>query len=440
MPKILFIQPTQYATNGGLCKQKRINLPGLVFPLLAAYTPCNWEVELVIEVVDEIPFNSDADIIAIGSMGHAIFRGFEIAAEFRKHGKLVVMGGYMSSIAADRAIDFVDSLVIGDAEISYPLMLKDFEETGTIKRIYDHPITELKNLPVPRYDLLLKKKIGSMLPVQAGRGCPFSCSFCSIACLYKGKYFFRPVDEVIRDILAVKELGFKRFYLIDDNIASNPAYLSELCGKIAPLKMKWASQCAIHLAKNPELLKKVVASGCDLMSFGIESINQDAINSLDKPWLKASEHEANIAILSKAGIIVSSEMIVGTDEDTEESIRATYDFVNRNRIPIPRFYILTPIPGTALYKQYKSEGRLLTEDLHKFDGTQCVHIPGKMSPEKLTEMYWWLNNKVFSTGSIFRRIIFNTSLWENPKMLLFALGVNIHYRKYVRRKITPNIF
>ena len=440
MPKILFIQPTQYATNGRLCKQKRINLPGLAFPLLAAYTPANWEVELVIEVVDEIPYNSNADIIAIGSMGHAIFRGFEIAAEFRKRGKPVVMGGYMSSIAADKAIEFVDSLVIGDAEISYPQMLKDFEETGTLKKIYDHPVSELRDLPVPRYDLLLKKRIGNMLPVQAGRGCPFYCSFCSIACLYKGKYLFRPMDEVIRDIKVVKDLGFKRFYLIDDNIASNPAYLNELCEKIIPLKMKWASQCAIHLAKNPDLLKKVVDSGCDLMSFGIESISQDAINSLDKPWLKADEHEQNIAVLSKAGITVSSEMMVGTDEDTEESIRATYDFVYRNRIPIPRFYIMTPVPGTALYNEYKSQNRLLTDDLHKFDGTQCVHIPAKMSPEKLTEMYWWLNNKVFSISSIMHRVLFNPVLWKNPKMLVFSLYINLHYRNYVRRKITPNIF
>ena len=324
MPKILFIQPTQYATNGGLCKQKRINLPGLVFPLLAAYTPGNWSVELAIEVVDDIPFNSDADIIAIGSMGHAIFRGFEIAAEFRKRGKPVVMGGYMSSIAADKAIEFVDSLIIGDAEISYPMMLKDFEETGTIKRVYDNPITELKDLPLPRYDLLLKKKIGTMLPVQAGRGCPFYCSFCSIACLYKGRYLFRPVDEVIRDIKEVKRLGYNRFYLIDDNIVSNPNYLRELCEKIKPLKMKWASQCAIHLAKNRELLKLVSNSGCDLMSFGIESVQQDAIDSFGKTWLKASDHEQNIKILAESGITVSTEMIIGTDFDTEKSICETY--------------------------------------------------------------------------------------------------------------------
>jgi len=440
MPKILFIQPTQYAESGKLCKQKKINLPGLAFPLLAAYTPSHWDVEVLIEVVDEIDFDSKADIIAIGTMGHATFRGIEIAQEFKKRGKIVVMGGYMASIAFEEAMKHVDSVVIGDAEISYPKMLQDFEETGTVKPRYNYPIQELKNLPLPRYDLLTRKKIGSMLPVQAGRGCSFTCSFCSIACLYKGEYLFRPVDEVIRDIIEVKRLGFKRFYLIDDNIVSNPKYLKELCLKITPLKMKWASQCAIHLAKNAELLKIVRDSGCDLMSFGVESIRQDAIDSLDKPWLKAAEHEQNMRILGASGITVSTEMIVGTDYDTEQSIKDTYDFIYRNKIPIPRFYILTPIPGTELYKELKKEGRMLTDDLRMFDGTRCVYIPKMIEPEKLTEMYWWLNNRVFSLKSILHRVILNRQLWKNPEMLLFSLGINLHYRHYVKRKITPNIF
>jgi len=440
MPKILFIQPTQYAEDGKLCTQRRINLPGLAFPLLAAYTPSNWEVELLIEVVDTIDYNSDADLIAIGSMGHATFRGLEIAAEFKKRGKPVVMGGYMVSIAYEEAMKYVDSVVVGDAEISYPEMLRDFEETGKLKPLYDNPITELKDLPVPRYDLLTKKRIGQMLPVQAGRGCTFTCSFCSIACLYEGKYMFRPVDEVIRDIKEVKRLGYKRFYLIDDNIVSNPKYLRELCEKIIPLKMKWASQCTLNLAKNPELLKIVRKSGCDLMSFGVESISQDAIDSLDKPWLKANDHEENIRILAESGIAVSTEMIVGTDFDTEDSIRDTFNFINNNRIPIPRFYILTPIPGTDLYRQLRSEGRLLTEDAKEFDGSKCVHIPKNIEPEKVTEMYWWLNNKTFSIKSILHRTLFNKYLWKNPSMLLFSIAINLHYRRYIKRKVTPNIF
>lgn len=440
MPKIVFIQPTQYQSNGKtLCKQKRIHLPGLAFPLLAAMLPSDWEAELLLEVVDDTNFEIDADLIAIGTMGHAMFRGIEIADEFRSRGKKVIMGGYMASIAFKEAIKHCDSLVIGDAEISFPKMLKDFEK-GKLAKIYNYPVNDLDKLPIPNYELLLKKPIGNMLPVQAGRGCSYQCSFCSIACLYRGKYLARPLDEVIRDIEVVKTLGFKRFYLIDDNIISNPKYLEQLCDKITKLKMKWATQCSLQLARNKRLLDKVVSSGGELLSFGIESINQEGLNLLNKSWLKVEEHEKNLSELRKAGLVISSEMIVGTDGDTEHSIRETKKFIERNKIAIPRFYILTPIPETELYTQMKKEDRLVTEDWKLYDGSRCVHRPKLIEPEKLTQMYWWLNRQIFSFKSIIKRLILNPSMWKKPYMLIFAFVVNLHYRKYVLKKVTPNIF
>jgi hypothetical protein len=107
--------------------------------------------------------------------------------------------------------------------------------------------------------------------------------------------------------------------------------------------MTWAIQCSLHLAKNLELIESVRRSGGNLMSFGIESITQEGLNKLGKSWLRADEHKKLIETISGSGIMVSSEMILGTDSDTEESIRATYDFIHQTRIPIPRFYILTPI-------------------------------------------------------------------------------------------------
>ena len=440
MPKILFIQPTQYGADKKLCKQRKIHLPGLVFPLLAAMTPDHWEVEVKIEVVDEILFDTDADIIGIGTMGYAIYRGIEIAREFRKRGKLVVMGGYMASMVVDKVLEYVDSVVVGDAEKSYPQLLRDFEKNRKIRRIYHMPIESLDGLPVPKYELLMEKPIGNMLPVQAGRGCPHTCSFCCIASLYKGRYLYRPLEEVIRDIQVVREKGFKRFYLLDDNIVSNPKYLESLCNEIEPLKMSWASQCSLHLAKNTKLLEKVRRAGGNMMSFGIESITQEGLDKLGKSWLQVNEHKKLIDTLTRSGILVSAEMMLGTDSDTEESIHATYDFIHQTRIPIPRFYILTPPPGSTLYDQYKTEGRLITEDLQKYDGSQCVHKPARISPFKLTEMFWWLYGKVFSWKSILRRTLLNPAAMRSPFMYLFAFLVNLHYRKYIRKRVPPNIF
>lgn len=440
MPKLLLIQPTQRSPDGTLCKQKRIYLPGLAFPLLAALAPGHWEVEALLEVVDEIDFDADVDLVGIGTMGYTIFRGLEIAAEFRKRGKQVFMGGYMASLVPQKALEHVDAVVKGDAETSFPRLLADYERTGKISGIYDEPVHSLAGLPVPRYELLTRKRIGNMLPVQAGRGCPHLCSFCSIACVYEGRYLARPLEEVLRDIHEVRRLGFKGFYLLDDNIVANPRFLEELCKSITPLKMHWASQCSLQLARNPRLLALVAKSGCTMMSFGLESISQEGVNSLGKAWVKVGEHEKLLRRIADAGIMASSEMMVGTDADTEETVQRTYEFVQRARIPIPRFYILTPFPGSALYEELRLAGRLVTEDYHRYSGSEAVHRPAKMAAEALTEAYWWLNQKVFSLGSILRRTLFHPRVLRHPLQQLFAFVVNLHYRKYVRRRVPPNIF
>ena len=439
-PRLLLIQPTQYGVDGSLCKQRRIYLPGLVFPLLAAMTPDHWEVEVALEVVDDIDYDADVDLVGIGAMGYAIYRGVEIGAEFRRRGKTVFMGGYMPSLVPERTLEFVDSVVLGDAEISYPKLLDDFERTGRLERIYDHPVDDLAGLPLPRYELLTEKPIGNTLPVQAGRGCPNTCSFCSIACIYRGRYMARPLDEVMRDIHRVKELGFKKFYLLDDNIVANRRFLRDLCREIEPLGMTWSSQCSLHLAHDPELLEVVARSGCEILSLGVESVSQEGIDRLGKSWLRVDDHERLLGRLQEAGIMPSTEMMLGTDSDTVESIRATYDFIQRTRIPIPRFYILTPMPGTDLYEELLAGGRLLTEDHRRYNGSEAVHRPERIGPEQLTEMYWWLYRKVFSLRGILRRTLFNPWFLRRPRLALFALVVNLHYRHYVVRRVPPNIF
>ena len=439
MPKVLLIQPSQYSTTGAIVKQRKIYLPGLVFPLLAALAPRNWKVEVRLEVIEDIDFDTDADLVGIGAMGHALFRGLELAGKFKERGKTVFMGGYMASMVPDLALMVADSIVIGDGEISFLKLLSDFERNGKLNRRYDNPLGDLKGLPVPDYSILTDKSIGDMLPVQAGRGCPHSCTFCSIACLYKGRYMVRPVDEVINDIETIRNLGYKKFYLIDDNIVSNPGYLEELIRKIHPLKMRWSTQCTMNLAHNKSLLKKVAASGCEILSLGIESISQEGLDKLNKKWLRVDEHEALLKEFRKAGIMVSAEMIIGTDSDTEESLKATFDFIKRTRIPLLRVYILTPVPGTTLYDELKNSGRLLHENFEHYNSSECVHDPEKISPELLNSMYKWLNSKIFSYPGILRRTLLNREFMRYPQKYLFAFGINLHYRSYVMRGDTPLI-
>jgi radical SAM superfamily enzyme YgiQ (UPF0313 family) len=436
--KILFIQPSPYGSDGLPVKKKRLYFVGLALPLLAALTPEEWQVEICLETIEDIPFDTDADIIALSGMGHSIVRSIDLAKEFRAQGKTVIMGGYMASLMPEEAGKHCDAVVIGDAELVWAKVLEDYR-SGCLQPQYKQRLKEL-DPPLPRYELLLEKKIGDFLPVQAGRGCPKSCSFCSVHCLYRNRYYQRPVEAVMRDIHYVRELGFRKFLLLDDNILASPDYLLRLCEEIKPLKMSWYSQCSIDIARHPELLKAVAESGCRVLSFGLESISKESLAAMDKSWADPSQYPTMIRAIQDAGIDVSTEMVVGADGDTKESIARTADFIRDNKIVVPRFYILTPIPGTDFHAQMLKEGRICNHDLYSYNGTEAVHVPRNMSPEELTAAYWQLYEEVFSLGSIFRRTILRREFRKRPWDFFLYLLVNLYYRYHIKKRITPNIF
>lgn len=440
MKKILLIQPSPYDQNHMPIKKKTLYFVGLAMPLLAAMMPDDWEVEIILEILEDIPWDTDADLIGISSMGHGVIRSIDIATEFKKRGKTVILGGYMASIMADEATKFCDAVVVGDAELVWQNLLEDYNN-GTLKKIYEKNLEKgILSTPLPRFDLIINKRIGDFLPVQAGRGCPNTCSFCSVACLYKGHYIKKPLEEVVRDIKQVKELGFKKFLLLDDNIFSDRKYLHELLKEIKNLNMEWMSQCDIRIGKENELLKDLAESGCTSLSFGLESISKESLVGMNKSWANPSKYSEFIKNIHSHGIDVSTEMVVGGDGDTLESIKLTKNFIEDNKISVPRFYILTPIPGTKFFKEIEAENRLVNDNIYSFDGTQAVHIPRNMTPQELTQAYWDLYESLFTYKSIIKRNILRKEFLNKPGKYLFYCIVNLFYRYQIKQKITPNIF
>lgn len=435
--KILIIQPTPYDQNKKLVKKNKLYFVGLALPLLAALTPPEFDVELCYETIEDVPFDTDADIIGISSMGHAVIRTIAIAQKFKELGKTVILGGYMVSLMPEESLKYCDAVVIGDAEEVWADMLNDYVN-GRLQKVYQKKLTTLKT-PLPRYEMILNKKIGNFLPVQAGRGCPKTCSFCSIYCLYHGQYLKRSIPDVIRDIRRVKELGFKQFLLLDDNLFSDREYAVELCREIKKLKMKWMTQCSIDIAGDEELLDIVAGSGCYILSFGLESISRESLVGMHKAWAHPDRYAEQIAVIQKHGIDVSTEMVVGAEGDTLESIRQTAEFVKKTRISVPRFYILTPIPGTEYWEEMKAQDRIYNTDMYSYNACEAVHIPRNMTPQELTKAYWELYNEVYSIPSILRRTVFSRTFLRHPFRALFYCGVNLYYRKNIKHGIVPNI-
>lgn len=203
--------------------------------------------------------------------------------------------------------------------------------------------------------------------------------------------------------------------------------------------MQWASQCTILIAKNERLLKAVAESGCSILSLGIESLSQDGLDTVNKSWVRVSETADLLQKIQKMGIVPATEMIIGTDGDTPESVEATAEFIIKYKIPIPKFYILTPLPETDFYKEIKENGRLLHEDYTKYTTTDCVFIPQNFKPAELENAYMKLYKTVYSFPNIFKRIIFNRGLLKKTTVYLFSFFVNLIYRKFIKQGDAPNI-
>ena len=436
--KILFIQPTIYDEKGKLLKKNKLYFVGLAHPLLSALLPEGWSSEICLEVIEEIPWDTDCDVIGIGGVGHAARRAKDIAIEFKKRGKIVFLGGPMVSLIPEVAKEYCDSVMIGDSEETIIELCHDLEN-GTLKPFYEKPLHKL-SFPTPKYELVLNKKIGHFLPVQAGRGCSNTCKFCTIACLFKGRYIRRTIDEVIRDIKHIKSLGFKEFLLVDDNIVSDPDYMLELCRQIKPLKMKWMSQCAIQIADNDELLKAVSESGCYVLSFGLESIVKEAMKDINKNWADPNDYLRIIKKVNDAGIEVASEMIIGLDTDTIETLDETIKFIEKSNIIAPKFYCLTPIPGTILNKELNERGTIVDHNILEYRPSKSVNNTPHFTADVVPYQYWRVYKKLYSIRSILKRTIFNKRMLKHPFRTLFFFGINMVYRSNIKRKVAPNIF
>ncbi len=433
--KILFIQPSCYDDHGVVIKKRTLHFVGLAFPLLAALTPSEWEVEVCIELIEEVPFDTDADVIGIGGMGQSTRRGIDIAKEFKRRGKIVLMGGPMVTIAPQLAAPFCDSIVQGSAETVWADVLEDIKD-GRLKPVYNRDLVSLST-PLPKYEVILGKRIGDFLPVQAARGCVHSCRFCTIYCIYRNRYYRREIPEIIRDIRQVKSLGFRKFLLLDDNIMSDRAFMLELCRQIRKLDMRWMSQCVIDIGRDAELLAVVRDSGCTVLSFGLESINKQSLRDVNKGWARPDEYATLIETITAAGIDVASEMIVGVDSDTLESLRDTIDFVARTRIVAPKFYLMTPIPGTDLFEEMQKQGRMLTDDLLAMTSSTPVITHPAMTTEELGAIYWEIYDRLYTIGMILRRTIFHEYFFRAPSRYFFYLLVNLFYRYQIRHRVGP---
>ena len=412
MKKILFIYPSSYDSQHRIIKSRKSFLPSRTLPYLAALTPKQYEMRIVDELVDNLNFDEDADLIVLTGMLRHIPRAIDIAKEFRKHGKPSIIGGVGAFAIRDTVIrsGAFDSYVIGEVDDLWKPILDDFEK-GRLKAHYEcayHP--QLNGLPPARFDLLDVRKYmnafwdrkNPIIPIETSRGCPRDCNFCLVTRYFGKKIRYRPIGEVVEEI---KHHGSKFVMFTDDNIAVNPVRAQELFLALKPLDIHWLAQFETSIAGQPELLGLAYESGCASAFVGIESLISSNLDSINKSQNAKSDFKDVVKNFKGAKIPLLASLIFGMDEDTPDSIEWTIEQMIANEVDAVIPWILTPVPRTPCYDDLKKAGRLIHEDYSLYDYWHSVIQPKHMTPDELEKAFWKGMKRFYSPRLILRRFI-----------------------------------
>jgi len=422
----------------------------LNLPSVAAVTPRDCDVRIVDEAYERVNFDQKVDLVGITAQTPVAPRAYQIAAEFRRRGIPVVMGGVHASVLPEEALKHVDAVVIGEAEATWPQFLEDFRQ-GRLKRIYRaNGWVEGEAIALPRRELLNHRLYLPLKLLETTRGCPHRCDFCQVSRFFGNRYRTRPLREIARELDAVfgpgpvmrpwakqllslisKDLPYflkrRLLYIIDNNVASNKQFTRELLSLIKEYDLLWWGHAPISIVHDDRLLKLFAASGCIAVNIGFESLSPVNLRRIKKGFNKPAQYSEAIKKIHGYGIGIMGTFIVGLDDDDTGVFQRTIDFIMENQLDWALAFIMTPYPGTESFERLEKEGRILHRDWARYDSLNVVYQPLLLSAEELEKGMRRIWKEVFSVQSIFRRII------KSPRIHpLFYLPMNWGFHRLTK--------
>jgi Radical SAM superfamily len=411
-------QFSQERIHGLLLWPFRPRTYGLAFnglETLASLTPDWVDLSIVNENLDDIDFNAAVDLVAITVMVTNATRACQIGDRFRARGVKVVMGGYFPYMVPDHALRHADAICASEAESVWATMLADARD-NRLETVYTQPDkTDMSTLTHrPRRDRWRWLRHVT-LTLQASRGCPFDCEFCSIVQMLGHEMRYKRPDAVVAELETIYRhdllgrVAGRHIFFVDDNIFGNPKQFKAICRAIIGLNKRYprfralfGSQLTINVSKDREALALMQEAGFYNIFIGLESTNVDVLRSYNKLHNLAFNYDEAIARIREYGMEVIASFIFGTDGDTPECFEHAFQFFDRNNVLYPYFNILTPIGRQ--WKRFLMEGRILTVKPRLYDAHHTVFVPMKMRPLELQQGFIDLVDRVFSYEQITKRL------------------------------------
>lgn len=326
----------------------------LAIGVLASLTPPEWEVVFFDDRVEEVDYDLHADLVGISIESYSARRGYQIARRFREKGIPVVFGGYHATLCPDEAAEHADAICVGEAEQVWSDILADALKGSLQGRYQTADRPPLGEIRVDR-SLFAGKGYLPLSLIETGRGCPFKCNFCSIAAFYRSTYRRRPVHDIVRELGEVEN---DWVFFVDDNFTGDMASARELFAAVKPYRKKWMTQTSVTGLKDRAFVQEMADSGCIAVLIGFESLNAANLEQMKKSVNRLEEYGGILDNLREAGIFVYGTFVFGYPHDTPELYQETVRFAIDSKMLIAAFNHLVPFPGTPLYAELESRGRM----------------------------------------------------------------------------------
>jgi len=405
--------------------------------VLASVTPPQWDIKVIDENLGAVDYASmpQPDLVGITAFTAQANRAYEVATHFRSRSVRVIMGGIHATMCLQEALAYVDSVVTGEAESIWPRVLADFEN-GSLKQVYAGEHLDMKNAPPARHDLLPRRyTFGS---IQTTRGCPLNCSFCCVTAFNGPRYRARPIENVVREFKTIKE---KLVLVVDDNlIGTRQEHITRAKSLFramiaAGIRKTWCGQSTINIADDEELLTLAYKAGCRGLYIGFESPTADGLREVGKKFNLANSRDMRDSVhrIRRHNILVVGSFIIGLDSDRLGIGRLIAEAANSYGVDLLNTAVLTPLPGTRLWKKMESEGRItlnsFPNDWKYYTLTLPVAHYKQLSWDDIIKEKRYCDRAFYSTKRILTRLSGN--FWQRRSPLI-AMAANLSFRNNLR--------
>jgi radical SAM superfamily enzyme YgiQ (UPF0313 family) len=382
---------------------KHVLTPTLALTSIAASTPPHWDVRYWDENLLQGPPPWQPFPQVVGITVHLTFaeRAYTLARWYRARGAKIIFGGLHVLSCPDEVAPHADALVIGEGVQAWGEVLRDVE-AGTLKPVYHGSYRRpYREDPPPRRDLLPRASFLTTTSLIATRGCHNRCGFCYLSTegLHM-PYLMREVEQIVEEFRA-DDQPYAVF--VDNNLGSRRDYLRRLCQALRPLEKIWSAAVTLDVTDDPTLVREMALAGCTGVFIGFESLHNDNLTDSQKKSPRTEDYARRVAVLHRYGIQVNGSFVLGFDHDRPDVFERTVAWIEANRLECATFHILTPYPGTPLFKQLEAEGRILHRSWSLYDTSHVVFRPKHLTPAQLLDGYAWCYRRLVSHASIWRR-------------------------------------